>query len=318
MKESEDRNLQSGTGFFDENPMAPLRLERGPVLFRILRTTLLVEDFPVAEHPFLSGHYPGGYVVPAPTGERADLVVRARLEPGRSFLPEPPPGADIRIELERLGEHRFRIVQRWMRAEIDLEAGQGEILFGDDRYVPFRVSLENFLRVSFSQLLLRRRGLLFHGAGILRGRSALVFFGPSGSGKSTVTGFSERFPILSDDMIAIDLDAEPPAAAAVPFLGVFPHERRERGLHSIGAFLRLRKAPPDAASDRIVPLPPSIASAHLLGSMPFVNDLGTTSPESIELATELARRVPAAELHFRKSEEFWSAVDRWSADGFPR
>lgn len=244
---------------------------------------------------------------------RVDLTFRVRVDETRGTIVPPPafPGEEVRIEIERDGEHRFRLRLLHLEATFDLSTGRGEVLFTDLRYVPFRTSLENLLRVTFAQLLLRRRAFLFHSAGIVVDGRAFLFFGPSGSGKSTVTSFSRHLPALSDDMVAIDLSPAFPEAGRVPFYGLYPPEKRAHGSYPIAAIFRLRKATPDEA-ERIVPLPPSIASAHLLGSLPFVNDLGVVSPETIELAGELARRVGVAELWFRKTSDFWEVVERWA------
>lgn len=302
-------NEHGGTASFHDDPWVPLERTDSSVVFSILGARIRIDGFPVVEHPFLEEHYPGHYAV---ADGPAELVLAARVDEARGNVVAPPafPGEEVRIEIEREGEHRFRLRLLRLEAEFDLAAGRGDILFTDLRYVPFRTSLENLLRIAFAQLLLRRRAFLFHSAGIVHEGKVLLFFGPSGSGKSTVTSFSRSREALSDDMVALDLSGPEPMAGRVPFFGLYPPEKRARGSFPIAAIFRLRKAPPEGP-DRIVPLPPSVAAAHLLGSLPFVNDLGVVSPETLDLTAEVARRVPVAELWFRKRGDFWGMVEEW-------
>jgi hypothetical protein len=306
-----------GTASFRDDPFVPLGRASFSLVVTLAGARIRLDSFPVSLDPFVVEHYPGHHEV----GEgEADLVLSCSVdETGTTFVPPPSvPGEEIRIVIERSGDSLLRIRLLNLSAEIDFERRSGTVVFSDLRYVPFRTSLENLLRIAFSWLLVRRRAFLFHCAGIVRNGRAWLFFGPSGSGKSTITWFSRELPALSDDLIAVDLSGEAPLACRVPFYGLFPPETRAGGDYPVGALFRLRQAPPGATEDRIVPLSPVVASAQILGSLPFVNDPGAASPETIELAFELASRVPVAELAFRRSPRFWDAIDCWAAAGFPR
>lgn len=62
-----------------------------------------------------------------------------------------------------------------------------------------------------SALVLHQRGVLpLHGSGIVTDRGAVLLVGHSGAGKSTTLGaFMDRgYPVLCDDLAAVDLDAD--------------------------------------------------------------------------------------------------------------
>jgi hypothetical protein len=279
--------LPAGSSAFD--------LPLGPIRARVLDLPT-TWDF-VAEHydPFCA----------APDGQPVDLTVTCRYEPGVVVVPLPPPGGSTVLKLDHVGGRRFRIASHWQDGWFDLETGRGEIVLVDRGYTAVRMSIENFLRVAGQLCLVSHDAFLMHTAGILDRGRVFLFFGPSGVGKSTATEFSAPRRGLSDDMVLLELRGDQAVAHAVPFFGKFPAHERVRGVFPIAAALRLRQSP----VDRLERLTPARAVATVSGSVPFIHELGLPHEGLTDLVSRFCARVPAFDLHFTRSANFWTLLD---------
>lgn len=164
-------------------PVAPGRcsfdLPLGPIVARVL-------DLPTT-HDFVAEHY-DPFCEPVDPSRHADLVVTCTEGTG-VIVPLPPPGGSTRLELDPLGEQRYRIRSHWQDGTIDLATGRGEMILTDRVLTHFRMSVENYLRIASQLVLIERGAFLMHTAGLLDGGRCFLFFGPSGAGKSTATSF---------------------------------------------------------------------------------------------------------------------------------
>jgi hypothetical protein len=279
--------LPEGRASFDL-PVGPLRLR--------------VVDLPTAYEPFIAERY-APFVEPAAPGVSADLTVTCR--PGVGIvIPLPGPGHTPVIEVERLGDGRYRVRSHWQDGTIDVASGTGEITITDRRDVPLLMSIENFLRVASQLLLPDRRAFLLHAAGVLDAGKCHLFFGHSGAGKTTATMMSRPRPALSDDLVIIGVGEGQPMAWAVPFAGAFPLPHRTRGCFPVAAAFRLRQDP----ADRLVRLSPARAAATLSASVPFIHDLGLPRETLTEMITDMAGRIPVFDLFFTRSPRFWDLI----------
>lgn len=154
----------------------------GPVLLR-------VTGLPVAWDPFIAEHYEG-FATPVDPTRRPDLHVVCREEPEHVIVPLPPAGGGTVLELTQRDGGSFEIRSHWQHGTVTPAAGVAELKLTTRNYIGFRMSLENFLRISSQLLLIERGAFLVHGAGIVHDGRCFLFFGPSGAGKSTVTEFS--------------------------------------------------------------------------------------------------------------------------------
>lgn len=236
---------------------------------------------------------------------RPDLTIDCQLEPRGPFLPVRP-GESTRLEITSLGPAHYRIESHWQTGTIDLAASNGQLLISSRAWIPFRMSVENYLRVVFQLALIERGRFLIHAAGVVDRGRAFLFFGHSGAGKSTVTTFSAPRPALSDDLVLIDAQPYGATAESVPFYGVMPYDQRHPGRWPVAAALRLRQSP----DDRFEAATPARAIALIGGSVPFVHELGIAHEGLTRLLAQFATHVPVGELYFTKSAKFWNVLDR--------
>lgn len=93
-----------------------------------------------------------------------------------------------------------------------LVEGARRIVYASEGHVP-PADLTAFITGSVMGVLLHLRGhVVLHTSAILVGEAAVLFCGPSGAGKSTLAAAlgQHGFPLLSDDLCAIDLAGEGP------------------------------------------------------------------------------------------------------------
>lgn len=185
----------------------------------------------------------------------------------------------------------------------DRVSGEGQLALTSSHGEALCRAVENFLRSVMAHRFLEQGAFLLHGAAVVRGGRAHVFYGPSGSGKTTVTLLSEGGLVLGDDLVLIREGESGCEACPVPFRG---HHRKppesDRGFPLAG-FYRLVQD----RSDSLEPLSPARGVADLMGSLPFVME-GGRSGRALDVVGRVVSRVPVYRLRFRKSPDFWKLV----------
>jgi hypothetical protein len=240
-----------------------------------------------------------------PTGRGKPLRLRMYEAPVEYFL---VPGFTRGREVYRmhtvLEGGVFRTVSYRLASWIDVARGEGALALASGDLDPAPRALENFLRSSVAWLALDSGGFFLHGASIVREGRAYLFYGPSGAGKSTLAAMSPEGEVISDDLTLILRRHAGLVAAGGPFRGTYTQGTPVVGAFPIAGFYRLRK------DDRIeVRSDDGACFADLLGNLPFVVDQMSRHPHLIDRVRELVEGVEFRYLHFRKSENFWPAID---------
>ena len=168
----------------------------------------------------------------------------------------------------------------------------------------FDRGIENFLRPLVASYVLAHGGLLLHGAGVVRGGRAYVFFGPSGSGKTTVTHLSPDDLILSDDLTLVVASRDGFRAAGIPFGMAHHHVPDTNASFPIAALVRLVQSP-DVRRERIEG---GRALAEVASCLPFVHQEGGEAAAALGACERLLEQVPVYRLFFRKDDSFWNVI----------
>jgi hypothetical protein len=213
-------DFHPGQSFFEGlgESFGPRELEISTAGIRVRLTGLSVR-----QHAEMAARY-GIFARPRrndePARDGCDLKLSLRRSPREGFLKvrRQAPAETYRlltkIEGDRLLAWSYEWAALWDRGD-----RSATLAATTDERVVFDRIIENFLRVVFAHVALEKGALLLHGAGVVRGGSAYVFFGPSGSGKTTVTSLSKGDRILSDDLVMIVPEGRGFAACSVPFRG---------------------------------------------------------------------------------------------------
>ncbi len=287
-----------------DGPNVPLPEGRSRFDLPLGRLLLRIEDLPTPWSPFIAEHYLPFAV--APGNDKPQLVIRCREALGADEIPLPPPGEMPVFEFGR-GEGEVRTIRsHWSRGWIDAARGEAELTFTSRRYLPLRVSLENFLRIASQLVQTRHEAFLLHAAGIVEGGRCFLFFGPHEAGKSTIAEQSQPRPALSDDLVIVDGANTQVVSFPVPFWGVFSPASRARGEFAVAAAFRLR----EGRELKLSPLPAALAIATLHANMPFVNDLQLDAQAMTEMLHRFVRRVPVFDLHGVDSPGVWQVLEQ--------
>jgi len=155
------------------------------------------------------------------------------------------------------------------------------------------------LELWMSFLLMRGRGLLVHGLGVLAGGRVHVFAGPSGAGKTTmarVFASLGRHLVLSDDRLILRTDGERLLVHGTPWHGESEHASPEGG--ELAALWLLEKAPESSA----LPLAPDRAARGLAGACFAAGWPRTGWAHVLGACARVAREIPCGTLRFAPDE----------------
>lgn len=211
---------------------------------------------------------------------------------------EPVPGTTWVTRLARHGD-ALHYRSYFEHGTIDLAGDSAELTLAPD------ADAENFLRVLYAWLSLRHGGLLLHAAGVIRDGAGYVFFGPSGAGKSTVARLAAADTVVSDDLVVIRPNTTGWTLHGVPFRGELAAGPRTNSRAPLRALLRLRQSNRHA----LEPLSPSLATAELAAAAPFAARGTGLGDALVAVCARVARAVPVSTLHFRRDDQFWTAID---------
>jgi hypothetical protein len=152
--------------------------------------------------------------------------------------------------------------------------------------------------------------LPLHASGVVRNNGLFIFLGPSGAGKSTVAQLSaeQGCHILDEDQLAVYSLEDGSFSANGWGYNLAPSNIPIQGIFRLV----------QSSNDKIISIGQT-KSAHSLLLKSFFEVMGENVPSeyiqsSFHFVATLARQVPAFELYFRKSPDFWKLIDEQFSD----
>ncbi len=183
---------------------------------------------------------------------------------------------------------------------LDLILGEGEL-----RHTGSQGFL-NALRVLSFYGTLSEQGIMLHAAGVVKEGKSYIFPGASGAGKTTIVRHSPSLPILSDEIVAVQMNGTEGSfiAHGTPFYSDWGQPGEE-----IAAPVKALIFPVHGAENFLIPLSPGQILARLLPCVYVYTRKGPILKKIFALTARLAETVPGYALHFRPGPDFWQAID---------
>jgi hypothetical protein len=238
---------------------------------------------------------------PAERGGFSFRVIEA--EPGAKTLPLATTGGEWRATETR------EEVSLWLRGlelclHLHLASKEGTI------ELPRRQSLSpvqwrNVLRVLYFYAFLEKGGLLLHASGLVRHGRAYLFPGVSDAGKTTIVRQSPGMPVLSDEVVAVELhrNGGNVTAYGTPFYGDWGRPGEPVAAPVEGLYF-----PVKAQENRVVSLTPRETLTRLLRCILTY----TTYPPRLQhvfgLGVQLAFQVPGYAFYFKPGPDIWETL----------
>jgi hypothetical protein len=165
-------------------------------------------------------------------------------------------------------------------------------------------TLDSFLRILYTFLLLNKNGFLIHSAGISFGRFLLAFPGLSGSGKSTIVRFFDSKRVFTDELLGIKRVGSKFFAFSTPFWGEFRVADKNKCLPLRCLFFLNNIAP-----EGIRPVNKDYAVVKIMESILFFAEDVCSSSRLLKIAKDLAYLTKTYELSYNKDRYSFGQLD---------
>lgn len=192
------------------------------------------------------------------------------------------------------------IVRNDMFADIRFNNGEGNLVISN-----LPTTLDSFLRVLYTLLLILEEGFLIHAVGLNIKNRGVLFPGQSGAGKTTLAEMAPRKVVFSDELVCIRKDKKSFLIIGTPFMGEFKKGFSNSILPLEGVFLlnktqecRLRKITKDEAV------------VKLLKTVLFFSDDLYINKKLFNLVYEMVRKFPIYEIGYDKNKVKFNDVKK--------
>lgn len=243
-------------------------------------------------------NFPGHDVVSTLDARYANFTTDAGAYEWKIDWGKPVFDTDARsVSFEERG-HAWHFSREDFQAEWDTATGRGRALMEPSEY-----TVDSWLRVWISGLLLMQGGGLFHAAGLIRDNRGELFAGASGSGKTTLARACALEEILSDELTAVRRHGGAFTVHGTPFMGELGVGGSNRA-----AILKRFFLMHHGASGRI-PVPRARALPELWGTLMCFSKSHIFLDAAMSLCDDMAAALPCESFAFDAHDSPWRLLD---------
>ena len=201
------------------------------------------------------------------------------------------------------GPGRFSVRRHDFAGTVDLSQRTADVALTDPDTVSSDVSIESIVRIVYSLALVETRGLVVHGASLMRDERAYLFCGPSGSGKTTVARLSLDATVLSDELSIVRVVEDHGVCFGTPFRGELALAGADRAGPLVGIYFLHH-----GRRHAVEALEPRQALRRLLSNVLFFARESDVTAKVFGIAADLVEAVPCFDLSFRPDPGFWEVI----------
>jgi hypothetical protein len=238
---------------------------------------------------------------------REDAALRVGFaREARDYFIEPPDAAEFNPVWLACDGSRIRYVAHRLAGWFDTSIAKGQIVLASGEFEPELRALENYIRCAVAWCAAERGGALVHAASAVRNGKAYLFYGESGAGKSTLSAVDTRGRVVSDDLsLVLPRPGGGLDLVGSPFRGTFEQGEPVVGRFPLAAGFRIVKSTEAA----VRPVQRAVAFGQLVGNLTFVAEAFRERPDLFASVDAAFAGVPLLQLHFRKDDSYWDAID---------
>lgn len=201
------------------------------------------------------------------------------------------------VKLER-DKDLISIVWNSFYGNFNLYDFKGELIFNHPS------SLNNYLRIIYSFILLDERGFLVHAASLIKNNVGYLFPGKSGTGKTTITRLSIDSILLSDEISLVKMIKGEYNIFGTPFWGELAIAGKNTHTPLNHIFL-----PKKDIKNYILPSKPINTLEWIVPNVLFFSDDEELKLKLFNICFDFVNSIPANELHFQADPSFWSVIN---------
>ena len=213
-------------------------------------------------------------------------------------LPEKK-GHDLNLDSPIVTNNKnlYRFFGQYFSGEFDLHNLEGKL-----KYTGYR-SLNNYLRIVYSLILLKENGFLVHAASLIRNGSGFLFPGKSGTGKTTITRLSTDSTPLSDEVSLVKMVNGEFHVFGTPFWNNLTVTGENT--HACLKHIYLPKKDKKNYKKSVNSI---MALKNLIPNVLFFLDDNELKMQLFDICHDFVNTVPAYDLHFLPNPSFWGVI----------
>ena len=209
-------------------------------------------------------------------------------------------GPDLNLDSPIVTNNKnlYSFFGQYFSGEFNLDTLDGKLKYTNCK------SLNNYLRIVYSLILLNENGFLVHAASLIKNDSGFLFPGKSGTGKTTITRLSTDSTPLSDEVSLVKMVNGEYHVFGTPFWNnlIVTGENTHACLKHIYLPKKDKKNYRKSVNSiRVL--------ENLIPNVLFFLDDNELKMQLFDICYDFATTIPSYELHFLPDPSFWSVIN---------
>lgn len=209
-------------------------------------------------------------------------------------------GPDLNLDSPIIinNKNLYRFFGQYFSGEFNKDTLEGKLKYTNCK------SLNNYLRIVYSLVLLNENGFLIHAASLIKKGAGFLFPGKSGTGKTTITRLSTDSIPLSDEVSLIKMVNGKYHAFGTPFWNKLTITGENTHIPLKHIYL-----PKKDKRNYKKSVSPVKTLEGLIPNVLFFLDDDKFKMQLFDICYDFATTIPAYDLHFLPDPSFWGVIN---------